>query len=75
MTIAARKLEALFQRVRNLPEDRLGAAVELLEDLVRDPLPLTDEEREVLEPALARALAGEYATADEMAELLDKPWG
>jgi predicted transcriptional regulator len=65
------KLDALFARVRALPEPRQLA---LLEFLAEEPHQLSEEELAVLRPALERAERGEFVPVEEVAELLDKPW-
>jgi hypothetical protein len=69
------KLEALFARVRALPEPRQLAAVEALAEIAQEPYALSDEERAILEPALAEAKRGENLIDDEdLDDFLDKPW-
>ena len=74
MTIQ-QKLEALFDKVRALPEPRQLAAVEALAEITQEPYVLSDEERAILEPALAEAKRGENLIDDEeLDHFLDKPW-
>jgi hypothetical protein len=69
------KLEALFAKVRTLPEPRQLAAVEALAEIAEEPYVLSDEERAILEPALAEAKRGENLIDDEdLDAFLDKPW-
>jgi hypothetical protein len=69
------KLEALFAKVRTLPEPRQLALIEFLADeIAEEPYVLSDEELAVLRPALERAQRGEFAPDKEVAEFLDKPW-
>jgi hypothetical protein len=69
------KLEALFDKVRALPEPRQLAAVEALAEIAQEPYVLSDEERAILEPALAEAKRGENLVDDEdLDTFLDKPW-
>jgi len=68
------KLEALFDKVRALPEARQEAAIEALAEIAEEPHQLSEEELAVLRPALERAKRGEFVPDDEVAELLDKPW-
>jgi hypothetical protein len=69
------KLEALFAKVRALPEPRQLALVEFLaEEIAEEPNELTEDELAVLRPALERARRGEFVPDDEVAELLDNPW-
>ena len=73
MTIQ-QKLEALFDKVRALPEPRQLAAVEALAEITQEPYVLSDEERAILEPALAEAKRGENVIDDEdLDDFLDKP--
>ncbi len=74
MTKTSPTLEALFEKVRALPDERLRIAVETLEDITNAPLELSDEELYVLRPALERARRGDFASDTEVAQLLDKPW-
>ena len=68
------KLEALFDKVRALPEPRQLAAVEALAEIAQEPYVLSDEERAILEPALAEAKRGENLIDDEDLDyFLDKP--
>ena len=68
------KLEALFDKVRALPEPRQLAAIEALAEIAEEPYVLSEEELAVLRPALERAQRGEFVPDEEVAELLDKPW-
>jgi hypothetical protein len=70
------KLEALFAKLRTLPEPRQLALVEFLaEEIADEPYVLSDEERAILEPALADAKRGENLIDDEdLDTFLDKPW-
>jgi hypothetical protein len=69
------KLEALFAKVRALPEPRQVAVIEFLtEEIAEEPYELCEEELAVLRPALERAQRGEFVPDEEVADLLDKPW-
>ena len=69
------KLEALFAKVRALPEPRQLALLEFLaEEIAEEPCELSKDELAVLRPALKRAQRGEFVPDEEVAELLDKPW-
>ena len=69
------KLEALFAKVRALPEARQEAFVEFLtEEIAEEPYVLSDEEQAILEPALADAKRGENLIDAEDLDLLNKPW-
>jgi len=70
------KLEALFDKVRALPEPRQLALLEFLaEEVTGEPDVLSDEERAIIEPALADAKRGENLIDDEeLDDFLDKPW-
>jgi hypothetical protein len=53
------KLEELFDKVRALPEPRQLALLEFLsEEVAGEPYVLSDEERAIVEPALADAKRG-----------------
>jgi hypothetical protein len=74
MMTTQEKLEALFAKVRALPEPRQLAAVEALAEIAQEPYVLSDEERAILEPALAEAKRGENLIDDEeLDDFLDKP--
>jgi hypothetical protein len=74
MPTVEEKLEALFAKVRLLPEQRQAAAVDALTDIAEEPYQLSADELAVLEPALQRARQGEFASDEEISRLLDKPW-
>ena len=69
------KLEALFDKVRALPEPRQLALLEFLsEEVAGEPYVMSEEELAVLAPALERTKRGEFVPDEEVAELLDRPW-
>ena len=68
------KLERLIVKVRTLPTARKRLAVEALTAITDDTYVLSDDEHAVLEPALARAERGEFASDAEVDEVLNKPW-
>ena len=69
------KLEALFAKVRALPEERQQEAILALTEIAEDDVyVLSDEERAILEPALRDAEQGENLSDAETDELLTKPW-
>jgi hypothetical protein len=71
----AEKLEALFAKVRSLPKERQELALAALTDIAEDEVyVLSEEERAILEPALARAKRGDFASDAEVDEVLNKPW-
>jgi hypothetical protein len=76
MTTTQEKLEVLFAKVRKLPEPRqqdvLDALIEIAEDGV---YVLSDDERAILEPALADAKRDENLIDAERLDLLTRPWG
>jgi hypothetical protein len=74
MPTVKEKLEALFAKVRLLPEQRQEAAVEALTDITEEPYQLSAHELALLKPALQRARQGEFASDDEVSQLLDKAW-
>jgi hypothetical protein len=68
------KLEALFDKVRALPEPRKLALLEFLsEEVAGEPYVLSDEERAIVEPALEEAKRGENLIDLEDLDLR-KPW-
>jgi hypothetical protein len=68
------KLEALFEKVRALPEPRQLAAVEALAEIAQEPYVVSDEERAIVEPALEDAKRGENLIEDEdLDDFLNKP--
>jgi predicted transcriptional regulator len=73
MTTTEDQLETLFAKVRALPSGRQELAVEALAEIT-DEYKLSDVERAALEPALARAKRGEFASDAEVDEVLNKPW-
>ena len=74
MSATNEKLERLFDKIRSSSEARQAAAIEALSDIASEPYTLSALERVVLEPALQRAKAGDFADEKELAELLNKPW-
>lgn len=68
------KLEALFAKVRALPEPRQQAAVEALAEIAEEePYVLSEEERAIVLPAFEEALRGENLVDLEDLKLR-KPW-
>ena len=74
MSATNEKLETLFAKVRSLPAERQQAAIEALAYIAAEPYELSEDELGVLRPALERAQRGEYASDDEVSELLGGPW-
>lgn len=75
MTTTEDKLETLFAKVRTLPRGRQELAVEGLSEIADEhEYKLSDAELAVLEPALARAKRGEFASEADVDEVLNKPW-
>jgi hypothetical protein len=69
------RLEVLFAKVRALPKERQELAVDALSEIAEpDPYVLSEEERAVLEPELAAARRGEFASDEEVEGVLDKSW-
>jgi predicted transcriptional regulator len=69
------KLETLFAKVRTLPKERKALAVEALSEIAEEEAYLlSDEERAVLEPELEAAKRGEFASHEDVDEVLNKPW-
>ena len=68
------KLEDLFDKVRALPEPRQLALLEFLsEEVAGEPYVLSEEERAIIEPALADAKRGVNLVNIENLNLR-KPW-
>ncbi len=75
MPTTEEKLETLIAKLRTLPEERKELAVEALSEITgEDVYILSDEERAVLEPALAEARRGENLIDADRLDLLNKPW-
>ena len=75
MTTTEDQLETLFAKVRALPKGRQELAVEALSEITEErEYKLSDAERAALEPALARAKRGEFASDAEVDEVLNKSW-
>ena len=69
------KLEALFAKVRTLSRERKELAVVALSEIAGDETyQLSDDERAVLEPELEAAKRGEFASDEDVDEVLNKPW-
>jgi hypothetical protein len=67
------KLEALFAKVRALPEPHQQAAIEALAEIAEEPYVLSEDERAIVEPALEEAKRGEnLIDIDNLS--LRKPW-
>ena len=75
MSTTKEKLETLIAKLRALPDERRELAVEPLAEITdQDVYVLSDEERAVLEPALAEAKQGQNLVAADTLDLLNKPW-
>lgn len=74
MPTTEEKLDTLIARLRTLPEERKALAVDALAEITEDLYILSDEERAVLEPALADARRGENLTDADKLDILNKPW-
>ena len=75
MSSTHEKLETLIAKIRALPDERKELAVEALSEIAEvDVYVLSDEERAVLEPALADALRGDNLIDADKADVLNKPW-
>ena len=69
------RLEALFEKVRALPDPEQEAVVEALTELTSgSPYQLTDDELSVLVPELEGAHRGEFATKEAVDAVLGAPW-
>ncbi len=69
------KLEALFDKVRALPEPQRGLIVDALADMTSDQTyQLSDNELAILLPELEGARRGEVAPAADVDAVLYTPW-
>lgn len=68
------RLDAMIEKLKALPQDRIEEVLEILDAAIAGPLELSPEELEVLLPALDAAKRGEFASEETVQELLDKPW-
>lgn len=74
MPRAQDKLEALFAKLRTLPQARQELAVEALAEVAEDEIYfLSDDESAVLEPEREAVRWGEFAADRDIDEILDKP--
>jgi hypothetical protein len=70
-------LERALGKVLRLPEAQQDIAAELLEQVAAGaagPYELSDDERSVVDAALARARRGEFAAEAEVEAVLRRPW-
>jgi len=70
-------LEDALGKVLRLPEAEQDVAAELLEQLAAGaagPYQLTQNERSIVEAALARARSGEFAPDSDVETVLRRPW-
>lgn len=74
MATTHQKLEALLDAVLNMPEAAQNAAIEALSEITAAPFEISDEEKAILEPALARARRSEFADERDVAAVLDRVW-
>jgi hypothetical protein len=75
MTTTEDHLETLFAKVRALPKGRQELAIDALSEITDErEYKLSDAERAVLEPALARAKRGEFASDADVDEVLNNSW-
>ncbi len=76
MTHVADTLEDTTAKLRKLPADKQAAAAELIRELANEPnvYALSDEELGVLEPEIAGADAGDFASDEEVARSILRPW-
>ena len=77
-TTMIKPLEDALAKVLRLPEDKQAVAAELLEQLAAnevEPYRLSEEERDVVRKALARAQRGEFASDESVQDALRQPWG
>jgi hypothetical protein len=73
MSATENKLELLFAKLRALPKARQELAIEALSEIADEHVyVLSDEEREVLEPEIEAAKRSEFASDEEVDEVLNK---
>jgi predicted transcriptional regulator len=71
----ADRLEQLFDQVRTLPRERQELAAEALSEIAAaDSYELSEAERAILEPALARAKQGNFASDEDVEAAIGKSW-
>jgi cell division inhibitor SulA len=75
MTTTEDDLETLFAKVRALPKGRQELAIDALSEITDErEYKLSDAERAVLEPALARAKRGDFASNADVDKVLNNSW-
>jgi hypothetical protein len=74
MSTTQEKLDILIAKLGTLPEERKALAVDALAEITEDLYILSEEERAVLEPALADAKRGENLIDAGTLDILNKPW-
>lgn len=75
MTNSPPDLEALFNKVRTLPDEHRDRVAEALAELTSDePYQLSPEELSILEPELEGARNGLFASQQDVDDVLRKPW-
>lgn len=74
MTTATTQIDILADRAKRLPEARQRVIVEALREMLDEPYVLSDDELEVLRPALADARAGTDLTDADTDDILNTPW-
>ncbi len=69
------KLEALFDKVRSMPEPQQELIADALSDLTTDRVyQLRDDELAILHPEFEGARRGEFAPAGDVDAVLNTPW-
>lgn len=74
MATTHQKLEALLDAVLRMPEAAQNAAIEALSEITEAPFEISEEEKAILEPALARAQRSDFADERDVAAILDRSW-
>lgn len=67
-------LEALFEKVRALPDRLQEQVAEAIADIAEQPYVLDEDELAVLLPEIEGAKRGEFASPEEVENILHKPW-
>ena len=74
MTTTTEQIDALATKAKHQPEERQKEIVAALREMLDEPYSLSQDELNILRPALAEAQAGEHLSDAETDELLTKPW-
>jgi hypothetical protein len=67
-------LEALFEKVRALPDRLQEQVAEAIADIAEEPYVLDEDELAVILPEIEGAKRGEFASRDDVENILHKTW-